>query len=334
MAGHGPNAVILLPGNNCSGAIFEHLLSYVRAIDPINDAYTFYAFDYRGSGLSSYRHKISSLEDFARDFDEIVQRDGRLSRGHITLVGYSMGFGGRPGDGLPRSHQVRLPRLPGGDRDEGGAGFLQRDHRWHGSGDGEDLQPGRLGRFPTGGGLPAAFLAGGGPFVREREADVGYARLQRHPQVQPLDLDAPGAGFHGQSFLPQGVGRCAYGPVHARIPLRVPHVQRDLGSAWAHEQRRDRGGDPREREDHGLGREEGALGESEVGLPQLARRSRGDGRHLPEHQIRPQGGRSARRCGVDRAGPRLRPRIPHRPSSAGTEDHHRFYRREGKDHGG
>lgn len=93
MAGHGPNAVILLPGNNCSGAIFEHLLSYVRAIDPINDAYTFYAFDYRGSGGSSYRHKISSLEDFARDFDEIVQRDGRLSRGHITLVGYSMGFG-------------------------------------------------------------------------------------------------------------------------------------------------------------------------------------------------------------------------------------------------
>ena len=50
MAGHGPNAVILLPGNNCSGAVFEHLLSYVRAIDPVNDAYTFYAFDYRGSG--------------------------------------------------------------------------------------------------------------------------------------------------------------------------------------------------------------------------------------------------------------------------------------------
>ncbi|MDI3517629.1 MAG: hypothetical protein PWP37_1561 [Thermotogota bacterium] len=92
-AGHGSIPVVLLSGNNTSGRIFESLLSFVRAIDEINDRYTFYAFDYRGSGMSSYHKKITSLEDFARDFDEIVQRDERLKQGGIVLVGYSMGFG-------------------------------------------------------------------------------------------------------------------------------------------------------------------------------------------------------------------------------------------------
>jgi len=93
VAGHGSKPVLLLPGNNTSGAVFEALLSFVKAIDEVNDAYTFYAFDYRGSGQSSYHSKITSLEDFARDFNEIVQRDEKLSKGGIVLVGYSMGFG-------------------------------------------------------------------------------------------------------------------------------------------------------------------------------------------------------------------------------------------------
>jgi len=93
VAGHGPTPVILLPGNNTSGTVFEALLSFVKAIDEVNDAYTFYAFDYRGSGRSSYHNKITSLEDFARDFNEIVQRDEKLSKGGIVLIGYSMGFG-------------------------------------------------------------------------------------------------------------------------------------------------------------------------------------------------------------------------------------------------
>lgn len=91
--GHGPNPVVLLPGNNTSGGIFEPILSVVRAVDEYNDNYTFYAFDYRGSGKSSYNSKITSLRDFARDFNDIVQRSERLSEGGITLVGYSMGFG-------------------------------------------------------------------------------------------------------------------------------------------------------------------------------------------------------------------------------------------------
>jgi len=93
VAGHGPKSVILLPGNNTSGRIFEPMLSLVRSMDEINDEYTFYAFDYRGSGNSSYYNKIKTLMDFAKDFNEIVQKDGKLSKGGITLVGYSMGFG-------------------------------------------------------------------------------------------------------------------------------------------------------------------------------------------------------------------------------------------------
>ena len=93
VAGHGPKIVLLLPGNNTSGRVFEPILSFVRAIDEINDRYTFYVFDYRGSGNSSYNNKIETLMDFARDFNEIVQKDDRLKKGKITLVGYSMGFG-------------------------------------------------------------------------------------------------------------------------------------------------------------------------------------------------------------------------------------------------
>ncbi|MCD6238816.1 MAG: alpha/beta hydrolase [Thermotogae bacterium] len=93
VAGHGPKLVVLIPGNNCSGQCFEPILSFVRSIDKYDDEYTFYAFDYRGSGKSTYHAKIASLGDFASDFNDIIQRDVTLSKGNITLVGYSMGFG-------------------------------------------------------------------------------------------------------------------------------------------------------------------------------------------------------------------------------------------------
>ena len=93
VAGHGSKPVILVPGNNTSGKIFEPILSFVRSISEINDKYTFYTFDYRGSGRSSYYKKIRTLADFAADFNKIVQKDEKLRKGNITLVGYSMGFG-------------------------------------------------------------------------------------------------------------------------------------------------------------------------------------------------------------------------------------------------
>ena len=93
IAGHGPRPVILLAGNNCSGASFQPMLRLVNASAEIAEKYTFYAFDYRGSGESSYVHPIETLDDFARDFDDVVQQDPMLSDGGITLVGHSMGFG-------------------------------------------------------------------------------------------------------------------------------------------------------------------------------------------------------------------------------------------------
>lgn len=92
-AGYGPAPVLLLAGNNCSGRSFEPLLALVEATQSIREAYTFYAFDYRGSGDSTYRHPIESLADFARDFTDVVQTDPLLREGNITLVGHSMGFG-------------------------------------------------------------------------------------------------------------------------------------------------------------------------------------------------------------------------------------------------
>jgi pimeloyl-ACP methyl ester carboxylesterase len=93
MAGCGPSPVVLLAGNNCSGRSFEPLLALVEATQEIREAYTFYAFDYRGSGDSTYVHPVESLADFARDFADVVQTDTLLQAGNITLVGHSMGFG-------------------------------------------------------------------------------------------------------------------------------------------------------------------------------------------------------------------------------------------------
>lgn len=91
--GHGRKVIVLIPGNNTSGATFDGILGVFRAVDALNDAYTVYAFDYRGSGRSSYNRKITSLKDFAVDFDKVMNKIGDFPTSGVTLVGYSMGFG-------------------------------------------------------------------------------------------------------------------------------------------------------------------------------------------------------------------------------------------------
>jgi len=93
--GHGERVIVLIPGNNTSGASFEPLLQVFRAVERLNRDYTVYAFDYRGSGRSSYNTRIRGLGDFAGDFEQVLRQ---LERRHgfpgsdVTLVGYSMGF--------------------------------------------------------------------------------------------------------------------------------------------------------------------------------------------------------------------------------------------------
>jgi pimeloyl-ACP methyl ester carboxylesterase len=91
--GHGPKVIVLIPGNNTSGAAFDGMLGFFRSVDAFNDAYTVYAFDYRGSGKSSYNKKITSLKDFAADFEKVMNRITNFPTSGVTLVGYSMGFG-------------------------------------------------------------------------------------------------------------------------------------------------------------------------------------------------------------------------------------------------
>jgi pimeloyl-ACP methyl ester carboxylesterase len=92
-AGHGPKTIVLIPGNNTSGAIFDGMMGVFRSVDALNDAYTVYTFDYRGSGKSSYNRKIASLKDFAADFDKVMDKITNFPASGVTLVGYSMGFG-------------------------------------------------------------------------------------------------------------------------------------------------------------------------------------------------------------------------------------------------
>ncbi len=92
-AGHGPKVIVLVPGNNTSGVAFDGMMGAFRSVDALNDAYTVYAFDYRGSGKSSYNRKITSLKDFALDFDKVMAKIGDFPASGVTLVGYSMGFG-------------------------------------------------------------------------------------------------------------------------------------------------------------------------------------------------------------------------------------------------
>ncbi|GAB3414713.1 alpha/beta hydrolase [Massilia agilis] len=91
--GHGPKTIVLIPGNNTSGVAFDGMLGYFRSVDALNDAYTVYAFDYRGSGRSSYNKKITSLKDFALDFEKVMNKITGFPTSGVTLVGYSMGFG-------------------------------------------------------------------------------------------------------------------------------------------------------------------------------------------------------------------------------------------------
>ena len=91
--GHGPQTIVLIPGNNTSGIAFEPMLEYFRSVDAYNDAYTVYTFDFRGSGHSSYNTKITSLRDFALDFEKVMNKIPSFPTSGVTLVGYSMGFG-------------------------------------------------------------------------------------------------------------------------------------------------------------------------------------------------------------------------------------------------
>lgn len=91
--GHGPHTIVLVPGNNTSGATFEGMLAVFRSVDAFNDAYTVYTFDYRGSGKSSYNRKITALRDFALDFEKAMNSITDFPNSGVTLVGYSLGFG-------------------------------------------------------------------------------------------------------------------------------------------------------------------------------------------------------------------------------------------------
>ncbi len=91
--GHGTNTIVLVPGNNTSGQTFEGMLDVFRAVDSFNDAYTVYTFDYRGSGKSSYNAKITSLKDFALDFEKVMNQITGFPASGVTVVGYSLGFG-------------------------------------------------------------------------------------------------------------------------------------------------------------------------------------------------------------------------------------------------
>lgn len=90
--GNGPQTLVFLPGNNTSGVVFNGMLNLLRADNTLNQRYTVYAFDYRGSGNSSYNTPITGLSDFASDFESVMDKIGDFPDSDVTLVGYSMGF--------------------------------------------------------------------------------------------------------------------------------------------------------------------------------------------------------------------------------------------------
>ena len=90
--GSGSKTLVLLPGNNTSGVVFNGVLNLMRADNTLNQRYTVYAFDYRGSGSSSYNTPIAGLSDFAEDFEKVMNKIGDFPESDVTLVGYSMGF--------------------------------------------------------------------------------------------------------------------------------------------------------------------------------------------------------------------------------------------------
>ncbi len=91
--GNGPKTIVLLSGNNTSGASYEVMLNWYRSIEELNSQYTVYTFDYRGSGYSSYNADITGLKTFAVDFEKVMSTIKDFPTSDVTLVGYSMGAG-------------------------------------------------------------------------------------------------------------------------------------------------------------------------------------------------------------------------------------------------
>ena len=89
--GSGDRHVVLVPGNNCSGRVFHPLLRCFSENRDLHGKYTVHAPDYRGSGHSTYNTSITSLSDFARDFETALRMTGDFPDSGVALVGYSMG---------------------------------------------------------------------------------------------------------------------------------------------------------------------------------------------------------------------------------------------------
>lgn len=79
----GPN-LLLIHGNMSSSIHFDTLM------EALEDRYQIYAVDLRGFGDSTYKHPISSLQDFALDIKEIIDR---LDLKDLTVLGWSTGGG-------------------------------------------------------------------------------------------------------------------------------------------------------------------------------------------------------------------------------------------------
>ncbi len=116
--GQGKQLLVLIPGNNTSGAVYHGLLNQLRAQTELRKAFTALALDYRGSGKSSYNTPIQSLSDFAADFDKVLQHFSDLKEYQITLVGYSMGFAVAMdlADMAPKKYQTLVGIAPVGTR--------------------------------------------------------------------------------------------------------------------------------------------------------------------------------------------------------------------------
>lgn len=92
-AGHGPHVVVMLSGSNTSGVALNPVKQRISGIDYFNDNFTYYIFDIRGTGKSSYNTKITSLKDCAVDIEKAMSRLEDFPKSGITLAGWSGGFG-------------------------------------------------------------------------------------------------------------------------------------------------------------------------------------------------------------------------------------------------
>ncbi len=90
--GYGKHLLVLIPGNNTSGAVYNAFLNQFRAQHRLQKEFTALAFDYRGSGNSSYNQAITSLADFAHDFHKALNSFDDIHSYKRSIVAYSMGF--------------------------------------------------------------------------------------------------------------------------------------------------------------------------------------------------------------------------------------------------